>query len=225
MMGKEITTQHEFNQYEAYNHRETFYLWLHDILEGTITPGFISLANIFRAGISYYDDVYADIAHNHDGDYAAIAHNHDGDYADIAHNHDGDYAAIAHNHDGDYADIAHNHDGDYAALSKALVFSYAAYIGNGAARSINLIGDICHHPKCILGFTTNDSLGSYTGVWLWYPNYTTNMTRIFYNQWSGYTVFSSDPNTSSNFSSVPLAGDKLNVSGAGNSLLVFGPAN
>lgn len=127
-MGKEISTLAELNQYEAINHKSQIRLWLHDVVDGVVTPGLLTVENLIAGVTLGLDDLYA-----------ASDHNHDSDYADIAHNHDSDYADIAHNHDSDYADIAHNHDGDYVPYNQGMGVMTASWVGDGnATRTINL---------------------------------------------------------------------------------------
>ena len=185
-MGKEISTLTELNQYEIINHKASVRLWLHDVVDGAITPGLLTVENLIAGVTLGLDELYAASDHNHDTAYAALAHNHDSDYADIAHNHNTAYAALTHDHDSDYADIAHNHNTAYATLthdhdedyadidhthSIYLKSAYAFWVGDGTgAREINLGDESITTPKLIHLYAWNST---YFQLLFWYPPMTT----------------------------------------------------
>ena len=171
-MGLEISQRTALNQYEIINHKTNINLWLHDVVDGVIIPGRVTIENLIAGVTLGLDDLYSSSDHNHDSDYADIAHNHDSDYAALTHNHDSDYADIAHNHDSDYADIAHNHDTTYATLTEAakhLKFSHAEWIGQTTSptqRTINLSGDVSYSKfMVVLGWITSTQENAFISLW------------------------------------------------------------
>ena len=172
-MGLEISQKTSLNQYEIINHKTNISLWLHDVVDGIIIPGRVTIENliagvtlgldqVYSASDHDHDSDYAALAHNHDTAYSALTHDHDSDYAALAHNHDTAYAALTHNHDSDYADIAHNHDSDYADIAHThsiyLQSAYAAWTGDGTgARTINLSGESITTPEFIHLYAWNST--------------------------------------------------------------------
>ena len=107
--------------------------------------------------VSFFNDKYALLGHNHDGRYAPIGINFDGTYSDADHAHDytGTYAEADHLHDdryarltdmsgylGAYAPLTHYHHDLYAPLghthsmawSEDYAPNYIEYVAFGTAR-------------------------------------------------------------------------------------------
>ena len=166
-MGKEISTLAELNQYEAINHKSQIRLWLHDVVDGVVTPGLLTVENLIAGVTLGLDDLYA-----------ASDHNHDSDYADIAHNHDSDYADIAHNHDSDYADIAHNHDGDYVPYNQGMGVMTASWVGNNTTpRTINLNYDVAVTTPLLIICASWQNASTY-GLRLWFSPFSSGFFYV-----------------------------------------------
>ena len=73
-MGLEITRKDELNQYEVINHKSSIRLWLHDVLDGLIKPGLITIETLFVAIAENINESMAEL-------YAPIDHEHTGEIA------------------------------------------------------------------------------------------------------------------------------------------------
>lgn len=171
-MGLEISQKTALNQYEIINHKTNISLWLHDVVDGLIVPGRVTIENLIAGVTLGLDELYSASDHDHDEDYAALAHNHDSAYSALTHNHDSDYADIDHNHDSDYAALTHDHDSDYATLTEAakhLKFSRAEWAGNATTntqRTINLTGDVTYTKfLMVMAWETATSVLPLLGFW------------------------------------------------------------
>ena len=168
-MGLEISQKTSLNQYEIINHKTNISLWLHDVVDGIIIPGRVTIENLIAGVTLGLDQVYSASDHDHDSDYAALAHNHNTAYAALTHDHDSDYAALAHNHDTAYAALTHNHN--YVPLSQGLAICYANWLGNGNGdREITLVGSPLIHSLRALDLLS----------WASSPNYTLYQWRVSY---------------------------------------------
>ena len=180
-MGKEISTLPELNQFEAINHKSQIRLWLHDVVDGVVTPGLLTVENLI-AGVNLgLDNLYAASDHDHDSAYSAITHNHDADYADIAHNHDSTYATLT-------------------EAAKHLAYSHAEWAGevtSAAQRQINLVGDVTYAKFALtLAYDIATENNVFLGLWStgygdnsvglrwgtgWTPYYFVNLNTFYTN--------------------------------------------
>jgi hypothetical protein len=207
-MGTEITRANEFNQYDALNHREVFYLWLHDIIDGKVVPGHVSLANIFRAGISFYDAIYAAIDHHHDDLYASIG------------------ALASHLSDASgHTNVAVLLSDVGGLLSKTLVLSNGQYDGDGNPLTVALSGNSCYRPHFMLGFSFVLSSYTETQLLLWQSGFDTTVRVISFvtGSWTGLTnAWAVNPNGAMGYTHLrPDA--NLSVIGRRYLWFVFGP--
>ena len=197
-MGKEISTQPELNQYEIINHKSNVRLWLHDVVDGIITPGLVTAENLI-AGITLgLDQVYS-----------ASDHDHDSDYADIAHNHDSTYATLT-------------------EAAKHLAYSHAEWIGATTTpiqRTINLSGDV-GYSKFIIVIGVDSTDNDHIFLSFWSTSYGVNTVGLRWGEtWTPYhfinlSTFYAAPDTTEGILS--LYSDHWNYSGLSYRAFVWG---